>query len=74
MYTKQDLKSFSTDIVYLKPVEIADLPQDVQDQAGDLDVLFAVHNGKGEQVALVATEAVADHLAKQNNLQVVSLH
>lgn len=74
MYTKQELKSLSANIVYLKPVETSDLPEDVQEQAGDLDTLYAVHNGKGEQVALVASEAIADHLAEQNNLQVVTLH
>ncbi len=74
MYTKQDLKSLSADIVYLKPVETSQLPADVREQAGDLETLFAVHNGKGEQVALVANPLVASHLADQNNLTVVSLH
>jgi len=74
MHTKQSFKKMTANIVYLKQVETADLPEDVQEQADGFDTLFAVHNGKGEQVALVANEAVADHLAEQNNLQVVTLH
>lgn len=74
MYTKQAFKKLTADIVYLKPVETSDLPEDLQVQAEGLDTLYAVHNGKGEQVALVANEAIAGHLAEQNNLQVVTLH
>ena len=73
MYTKQDLKRLTADIVYLKSVETSDLPDEVQEQAEGLSTLIAVHNGKGEQVALVANTSIADHLAEQNNLRVVPL-
>ena len=35
--------------VYVKPIDVADLPAELRDQAGDLDHLFAVHNADGEQ-------------------------
>ena len=60
--------------VYVKPIDVADLPAEVRDQAGDLDHLFAVHNADGEQLALAATNALAVHLALENDLQPVSLH
>ncbi|SHF21807.1 hypothetical protein SAMN05444339_104137 [Loktanella atrilutea] len=74
MFTKQDLQSLGENIVYLKPVATRDLPEDVRAQAGDLDVLFAVHNTKGEQVALVANEGIASHLAAEHHMQLVTLH
>ena len=46
MYTKQAFKKLTADIVYLKPVETSDLPEDIQVQAEGLETLFAVHNGK----------------------------
>ncbi|MBU2358274.1 DUF1150 family protein [Loktanella sp. M215] len=74
MFTKQDLQSLGENIVYLKPVATQDLPEEVRAQAGDLDVLFAVHNTKGEQVALVASEGIATHLAAEHHMQLVTLH
>lgn len=76
MFTKIDLQHLGQNIVYLKPVEIADLPDDVQAQAqaGDIKTLFAVHNTKGEQVALVASRGIATHLAAEHHMQLVTLH
>lgn len=74
MYMKQDLKSLGANIVYLKPVDVSDLPQEVQAEAGELTTLFAVHNTKGEQVALVANPQIAAHLAEQHNMRIATLH
>ena len=53
MNTKFDLSQMSANIVYLKPMNTADLPDEVRDQAGDMERIFAVHNGEGEKVAYV---------------------
>ena len=74
MQTKFDLEGLSQNIVYLKPVSTADLPADVREQAGDIDTVFAVHNGEGAQVALVANPLIASHLAAEHNMQLVTLH
>ena len=74
MFTKQDFADLGENIVYLKPVATQDLPDDVQEQAGELETLFAVHNTKGEQVALVASEGIASHLAAEHDMQLVTLH
>lgn len=74
MFTKNDLHVLGQNIVYLKPVATADLPDDVQAQAGDLKTLFAVHNTMVEQVALVASEGIATHLAAEHHMQLVTLH
>lgn len=74
MYSKHDFKTLGANFIYLKPVAIADLPEEVRAQAGDVTTLFALHNTKGEQVALVASTDVASHLADANQMQLVTLH
>ena len=61
-------------IVYVRPVSIKDLPQDVQDQVKGARSLFAVHNGDGERLALVHDERLAFVLARQNDLAPVYVH
>lgn len=74
MYMKHDLKRMGSNSIYLRPVAAADLPDDIRAQAGDAEVLFAVHNTKGEQVALVANTDVAVHLAAANKMNLVPMH
>lgn len=74
MDAKYDLKNIGEEIVYVKAVSVADLPSDVRDQAGELETLFAVHNTKGEQLALVANRRLAFHLARENDMHPVTVH
>ena len=74
MNTKFDLTEMSANIVYLKPMDTADLPDEVREQAGDMEQVFAVHNGQGEQVAYIADLTFAAHLADAHNMQIVTLH
>ena len=74
MQMKQELKALAGNMIYLKPVDIADLPEEVREDAGALETVFSVFNAKGEQVALVANEAIAADLAAQNDMQVVPVH
>jgi hypothetical protein len=74
MMKAQDLKALAGRAIYLKPMDVADLPADVQDEVGSLTELFAVHNAQGKQVAFVASPAVASHLAALNNMTLVALH
>jgi hypothetical protein len=74
MQMKYDLKTMGADIVYVKPVLAADLPDAVRAEIGDLTTLFAVHNTKGEQLALVANRKLAFHLARENHMQPVTVH
>jgi hypothetical protein len=74
MNTKFDLKNIDQSIVYVKPILVADLPEDMREKAGDLQELFAVHNASGEQLALVANRKLAFHLARENDMQPVTLH
>ncbi|KJZ18297.1 DUF1150 family protein [Loktanella sp. S4079] len=74
MDTKHDMNALATDIVYVKPVLAADLPDDMREQVGDLETLFAVHNAEGEQLALVANRKLAFHLARENDMTPVTVH
>ena len=46
-------------IVYVRPVAVADLPPEVQVQAGGLQTIYAVHDADGAQIALVADRRTA---------------
>lgn len=61
-------------IVYVRPVAVADLPDEVRAHAGGRDVVWAVHDASGERLALVADRKLAFILARQNDLSPVSLH
>jgi hypothetical protein len=61
-------------IVYVRPVNVDELPDEVREQAGGLETLFAVHNADGERLALVRDRKLAFVLARQNDLAPVNVH
>lgn len=61
-------------IVYVRPVEVADLPEEVREQAGDEDVLYSVHAANGQRLALVKGRRLAFELARQNDMVPVNVH
>ncbi|MCG7493757.1 DUF1150 family protein [Thalassobius sp. Cn5-15] len=61
-------------LVYVRAVRVADLPPEVQDQAGSRDVLYEVSRPSGEQLALVGDREMAFDLARKNDLDPVTLH
>lgn len=61
-------------IVYVRAVDVADLPDEVQREAGGLKVLYAVHSAEGERLALVRDRHMAFVLARQNDLAPVAVH
>ncbi len=61
-------------IVYVRPVLVADLPEEVQAEIGDLATVYSVHRSDGAQVALVADRNLAFTLARQHEMVPVSVH
>ncbi|WP_319825610.1 DUF1150 domain-containing protein [Thalassovita sp.] len=61
-------------IVYIRPVKVEDLPQDVQEQAQGEDTLYAVCSTDGEQLALVKDRKLAFLLARQHDFAPVAVH
>ncbi|MFA7434405.1 MAG: DUF1150 family protein [Gemmobacter sp.] len=61
-------------IVYVRPVPVAELPEELQAQAGGLTTIYALHSPDGERLALVRDRNIAFMLARQNDLAPVSTH
>lgn len=61
-------------IVYVKAVDVNDLPSEVQGQVDGIDQLYAVHDSEGQQLALVADRNLAFRLARQNDYAPVAVH
>lgn len=75
--TPRDMMNEKTEsLVYIRTVAVADLPDAVAEEAreGGLDELYALHRADGEQVALVGDRGLAFTLARQNDLEPVSVH
>lgn len=69
-----DIDNAERRIVYVRPVTVAELPEEVQSQAMGLETIYAVHDAQGERIALVKDEKLAFLLARQNNLAPVHVH
>ncbi len=74
MNTPIEINTEGNRIVYVKAVDVADLPSDVREQVGDLDQLYAVHDSDGQQLALVADRKLAFVLAREHDLSPVAVH
>jgi hypothetical protein len=61
-------------IVYVRPIKVADLPEEIRQQVNGIETLYAVHNAEGERLALVRDRTLAYVLAKQNDLTPVAAH
>ena len=61
-------------IVYIKSVDVAELPKELREQAGDTKQLYAVCTEAGEQLAFVKDRNMAFMLARQNDYAPVAVH
>jgi hypothetical protein len=61
-------------IVYVRPVQVSDLPAELQAQAEGFETIYAVHRPNGERLALVADRNLAFALARQHDMAPVSVH
>ncbi|MEM9578698.1 MAG: DUF1150 family protein [Pseudomonadota bacterium] len=61
-------------IVYVKTIDVTDLPTEVQGKVDGLEQLYAVHDSQGQQLALVADRKLAFQLARQNDYAPVAVH
>ena len=75
MHTPIELPKLDDErIVYVRHVNVSDLPAEVQNQAGGVKQLYAVHRADGERLALVKDRQLAFILARQNDLAPVTVH
>ena len=61
-------------IVYVRPVAVADLPEDLREEAAGIETLYAVHRPDGMRLALVRDRRQAFALSRQNDLVPVNAH
>ena len=75
MNTPFDLNSgLQERIVYVRPVDVRDLPATMQETAQGLKQIYALHAADGERLALVRDRAMAFALARQNDFAPVTVH
>ncbi|THH37002.1 DUF1150 family protein [Aliishimia ponticola] len=74
MNTPYEIDAVEGRMVYVKTVDVADLPEEVQEQAAGHDQLYAVHTADGAQLALVADRNMAFILARQHDYSPVAVH
>lgn len=74
MNTPFDFSFGEAKTVYVKTVEVADLPEEMRAGAEGREQLYAVHDAEGEQLALVADRKLAFVLARQNDFAPVPVH
>ncbi|MGC1503178.1 MAG: DUF1150 family protein [Sulfitobacter sp.] len=60
--------------VYVKSILVTDLPREVRDQAEGLELLYAVHDAQGQQLALVGDRKLAFMLAREHDYAPVMVH
>ena len=61
-------------IVYVRPVLVADLPEELQEQAEGFATIYSVHRPNGDRVALVADVKLAFALAREHDMAPVWVH
>jgi len=61
-------------IVYVRPVRTDDLPKDIRDKLEGAETVYAVHSTEGERLALVQDRDMAFVLARQNDMEPVTVH
>ena len=61
-------------IVYIRPVAVADMPDELRAQARGIETLYAIGSETGEQLALVRDRKMAFAMARQNDMTPVSVH
>ncbi len=74
MNTPFDFNDEGRRIVYVKAVDVADLPENIRAGAGNREHFYAVHDADGQQLALVADRRLAFFLARQHDLAPVPVH
>ena len=61
-------------LVYVRPVAVAGLPDAIRAQIRAVETVYSVHGEDGAQLALVANRDLAFALARQHEMQPVSVH
>jgi len=66
--------AMSDKTVYVRPVDVIELPEELRHQAEGLERIYAVHDTDGQRLALVKDRKLAFFLARQHALAPVNVH
>ena len=68
----------AANLVYIRPIDESELnrilPPNALDELNDTQNLFAVHDSKGQRIAIVEGREAAFEAARANDLKPASLH
>ena len=67
-------KSDDRQIVYVRPVALDELPEEVREHAEGQDHVYALHSETGDRLALVRDRKLAFALARQNDMAPANVH
>jgi len=68
------VKGAEAHTVYIRSVNVAELPEELRAQAEGMEVIYALHRSDGSRLALVANLGLASALALEHDLALVQLH
>ncbi len=68
------LAAQTAQIVYVRPIAVAGLADELRDQIGEVETVYAVSDSTGAQLALVVNRDLAFALARQHDMAPVSVH
>ncbi|MEM7319150.1 MAG: DUF1150 family protein [Pseudomonadota bacterium] len=74
MDTPFDFQNDGPRMVYVKAIDVTDLPDALRSHAGDRERIYAVHDASGQQLALVADRNLAFVLARKHDYSPVAVH
>lgn len=74
MDTAYTFRNSTRPIVYVRPVDRADLPEDVLNHLPEAKQLYAIHHEEGERMAIVSDRSLAFFMARENDYDPVSVH
>lgn len=68
------IRTSARPIVYVRPVNAVDLPDDILTHLPNVAQFYAIHHEDGDRMAVVADRALAFIVARQNDYDPVSVH
>ena len=75
MQSKYDFSHYDTDgLVYIKTVEVSDLPLNLQQEVEPGKRLYSLHRPDGERMAIVQDRKLAFMLAREHDLTPLTVH
>lgn len=60
--------------VYVRPVDVDDLPDDIREQISHTKEMFALHDSAGQRIAIVSDRRTAFAVARRNDYSPVHVH